>query len=209
MSLDPLASITTALTREHLIPDVLPPTFQPTLLFSVLYPTGSEVLLGNELTPQQTVDEPSIVLAPLNIPSAQADSAADDPARDTSYTLVLLDPDTPTRAAPIYRSFRHWVITGLKAPSEGLPSTTKLTALSTRPATTPYRPPGPRPASGIHRYTFLLFQEPHAEPPLHIPEDTVEYGAALEERRSWNALEFGERYGLKLVGVNFFLVRAE
>jgi hypothetical protein len=30
----------------------------------------------------------------------------------------------------------------------------------------------------------------------------------LEERRSWNAAEFGKKYGLKLVGANFFLLDA-
>lgn len=56
---------------------------------------------------------------------------------------------------------------------------------------------------------FVLFEEPQSAQPFHIPGGAKEYGAALEERRSWDAMEFAARYGLKLVGVNFFHVRAE
>jgi hypothetical protein len=56
------------------------------------------------------------------------------------------------------------------------------------------------------RLVFLMFQEPNT--PLNIPLGSPEYGSTLEERRSWNALEFAERYGLKLVGINFFLLDA-
>jgi phosphatidylethanolamine-binding protein len=53
---------------------------------------------------------------------------------------------------------------------------------------------------------FVLFEEPSGG--FTIPEGAPEYGAALEERRSWDAVAFGEKYGLKLVGASFFLVKA-
>ncbi|THH16201.1 hypothetical protein EW146_g4401 [Bondarzewia mesenterica] len=205
--MDPISSVIEALKRESLIPEVIPETFQPSLLFSVIYPTGKEVMLGNELTVADTADEPEIVLTPMNVAVEQADSTGDAKG-DLSYTLVMLDPDAPTRKEPIYRQFRHWVITGLKAPLEGDLKTANVVALHTHPSTTPYRPPGPRSASGLHRYTFLLFQEPSSEQGFTIPRDAPEHGVALEERRKWNAVQFGERHGLKLIGANFFLVRA-
>ncbi|KAI0066944.1 PEBP-like protein [Artomyces pyxidatus] len=211
MSLDPMSAVLSTLRRESLIPDVIPEGFQPSLLFSVVYPNGKEVLLGNELTVEDTLDEPSIVMTPLNIPFEQAVSDGSDPTADLSYTLVMLDPDAPTRADPIYREFRHWVVTGLKAPSARTSEATGgIIALRTKPSTTPYRAPGPRPSSGVHRYTFLLFQEPSSsDGPFGIPSDAPEHGAALEERRKWGGVEFGERFGLKLVGASFFLVRAD
>jgi len=42
-----------------------------------------------------------------------------------------------------------------------------------------------------------------------VPEGAPEYGVTLESRRKWDAVEFGERYGLTLVGAAFFLVRAD
>lgn len=51
---------------------------------------------------------------------------------------------------------------------------------------------------------FLLFEEP---PSFEgVPEGAPEHGAALEERRSWDPIAFGEKYGLKLVGATFMLV---
>ncbi|KAF9457374.1 PEBP-like protein [Collybia nuda] len=184
-----LSGVVAALKEHELIPDILPVDFSPSLLFSVVWPNGKEVALSNELTPVDTVEEPDVrITVPV--------SGGDESAAEASYTLVMVDPDAPSRAEPIYRQFRHWVITGLKLESG--------VAKKTKASTTPYRPPGPRPASGLHRYTFLLFEEPKLG--YTIPEGAPEYGAALEERRSWNAVDFGKRYGLKLVGANFFLV---
>ncbi|KAI0635465.1 PEBP-like protein [Trametes polyzona] len=205
MATDPLSSIVSALRREQIIPDVLPESvaFTPSVLFSVIYPNGAEVNLGNELTVGETQDEPEIRLAALNGPW---DDTA--PASETSYTLAMLDPDAPSRAEPIYRTFRHWVITGLKAPAVTSNAADALNALKSHSATTPYRPPGPRPNSGLHRYIFLLFQEPASAEPFAVPQGAPEYGSVLEQRRSWNPIAFAEKYGLKLVGANYFLVRA-
>ncbi|KAF8654632.1 hypothetical protein AX16_003513 [Volvariella volvacea WC 439] len=201
-SADPLHSVVAALQREQIIPDVVPEDFSPSTLFSVIYPTGKEVVLSPvELMREDTLDEPEINFTPLVVPSE-----AQDTSDEVTYTLVMTDPDAPSRAEPKYRQFRHWVITGLKSPARGTSEVANLTAIKTKPSTTPYRPPGPPPGSGVHRYVFLLFEEPARG--VVIPEDAPEHGAALEQRRSWNAVKFGQTYGLKLVGANFFLVRS-
>ncbi|TFK47412.1 PEBP-like protein [Heliocybe sulcata] len=202
--LDPLSTVVTALKRESIIPDVLPEEFYPSMLFSVVWPNGKEAVLGNELTREDALDEPSINFAPMNVPAEQADSAGGE---ELAYTVVMLDPDAPGRADPKFKCFRHWVITGLRSPPVASLQSVDLLALKSKSATTPYRPPGPPPGTGEHRYVFLLFQEPPSAP-LAIPEGAVEYGAALEERRSWNALDFAKKYGLKLVGANFFICRS-
>ncbi|KAI0643975.1 PEBP-like protein [Trametes meyenii] len=201
MATDPLSSIVSALQREQIIPDVLPETlaFTPSVLFSIVYPNGAEVNLGNYMTVEETQDEPEIRFAALNGPW-------DDSAGEVSYTLAMLDPDAPSRNEPMYRTFRHWVITGLKSPPLTSNSADALNALKTHPSVTPYRPPGPRPNSGLHRYTFLLFQEPASAQPFAVPQGAPEYGAALEERRSWNPVAFADQHGLKLVGASYFLV---
>ena len=107
MSLDPISAVISAFKRDRIIPDVLPAdSFNPSFLFSVVYPNGSEVLLGNELTIDETQDEPLVSFAPMNMPVEQADSTGEE----VGYTLVMLDPDAPSRAEPLYRSFRHWVV---------------------------------------------------------------------------------------------------
>ncbi|KAI0777473.1 PEBP-like protein [Trametes elegans] len=196
MAADPLNSIISALKREQIIPDVLPDgaASTPSVLFSVVYPNGAEVNLGNHLTVEDTQDEPEIRLAALTGPWDDAG------AGEASYTLAMLDPDAPSRGEPIYRTFRHWLITGLKSPALTANAAGALNALKTHPATTPYRPPGPRPNSGLHRYTSAQ--------PFVVPQGAPEYGAALEERRSWSPTGFAEKYGLKLVGANYFLVQS-
>ena len=46
---------------------------------------------------------------------------------------------------------------------------------------------------------FLLFQEPAGPESFAIPQGAPEYGAALEERRSWSPIAFAEKHGLKLL----------
>uniref|UniRef100_A0A0W0F8D0 PEBP-like protein n=1 Tax=Moniliophthora roreri TaxID=221103 RepID=A0A0W0F8D0_MONRR len=202
---DPLTAVVTALKREQIIPDVIPEDFDPTVLFSVIYPNGKEALLSTELTREEALNEPDINFTPM-VPSDEAAGDSTSDSGETTYTLVMMDPDAPSRADPKFKEFRHWVISGLKSPADSSRETENLVALKTKPSTTPYRPPGPPPGSGIHRYTLLLFQEPRGG--YTIPKGAKEYGAALEERRSWNAVAFGKQYGLKLVGANYFLVRS-
>lgn len=206
--LDPLSTVIASLKRESIIPDVLPEDFYPSSLFSIVWPNGKEAVLGNELTREDTLDEPSINFAPMNVPPEQADSSGEaGSVRDLTYTVVMFDPDAPSKADPKFKCFRHWVITGLKAPPQTSLQSDNLLATKTKPATTPYRPPGPPPGTGVHRYIFLLFQEP-ASVPIEIPQGEPEYGATLEERRSWNAIDFAQKYGLVLVGANFFICRS-
>ncbi|EPS98126.1 hypothetical protein FOMPIDRAFT_1024728 [Fomitopsis schrenkii] len=205
--LDPLSALTSDLTRTALIPDVLPASFQPSVLLTITYPNGMEVLLGNTLTVDEAADEPDVVFMPMSLAPEQAD-AEDAQLDEVSYTLAMVDPDAPTRADPRFRCFRHWLLTGLKAHPRSASRTASPYALKTEPETTPYRPPGPRPASGLHRYTFILWQEPSTAQTLRLPAGAPEYGAALEERRSWDPVAFGEKYGLKLVGTTYFLVQS-
>ena len=174
--LDPLLSIVDTLKRDNIIPDVLPDSFSPSILLSIMSPSGKEIGLGEEVALEDTLEEPDVILIPLNIPQEQTYSDGGE----FGYTLVMVDPDAPSRADPIYRGFRHWVvstnihqhiriskarkydtqiieqITGLKLPENSSNSSTdRLVALKTKVSTTPYRPPGPRSGSGIHRYSEL------------------------------------------------------
>ena len=55
---------------------------------------------------------------------------------------------------------------------------------------------------------FLLWQEPSTTQTLRLPEDALEYGTALEERRSWDPVALEDKHGLKLVGATYFLIQA-
>jgi phosphatidylethanolamine-binding protein len=55
------------------------------------------------------------------------------------------------------------------------------------------------------RPAFLLFEEPPNF--AGIPQGAKEYSGERLDRRHWKAVEFAERYDLKLVGANYFLCR--
>lgn len=118
-SADPLTSLKSALERESLSPTIIPSSFQPTLLFTIQYPPDVEVLLGNKLTVEQTKVEPSVVVVPMSVPEAVADGDGKEGGEgtrgystkeDVSYTLVMTDPDAPSRDDPKFGPFRHWVV---------------------------------------------------------------------------------------------------
>jgi phosphatidylethanolamine-binding protein (PEBP) family uncharacterized protein len=64
------------------------------------------------------------------------------------YSLVLTDPDFPSRVNPLQREIVHWVVVNI--PSNKIDEGT--TVLS-------YLPPCPPFSSGLHRYVFCLFRQ--------------------------------------------------
>lgn len=103
--METLAAVVEKLKHQQIIPGVIPESFNPTLLLSIVYPGGKEVSLGNNFTVEETQDEPSINFTPLNMPVDQANSS-----EELSYTLAMVDPDAPSRTEPLYKSFRHWLV---------------------------------------------------------------------------------------------------
>lgn len=98
MSSDALAAVHDALTRDGIIPDILTESFVPTTLLHVKFPSGDAVALGNTLPAATTQDEPAVSFAVAHAPA------------DATYTVICLDLDATSRATPIYRSYRHWVV---------------------------------------------------------------------------------------------------
>ncbi|ALC47241.1 CG7054 [Drosophila busckii] len=83
---------------EAIVPDVLD-VAPPSGKLEVKYPTGVVVQTGNELTPTQVKDEPSVSWA--------AEST------DALYTLLMVDPDAPSRAQPTFREILHWAVVNI------------------------------------------------------------------------------------------------
>ncbi|KAG2746459.1 PEBP-like protein, partial [Suillus brevipes Sb2] len=193
----PLNFVRDDLEKDGVIPDVIPadPPFHPKALLVVTFPTGQEALLGNVLTKTDTADEPTVAFTPMQVPDV-----ADEP----TYTLVMTDPDAPCKKNPEFREWRHWVVTGVKAPSTSAVEMDNLAAQLTKPAVTPYYPPSPPPGSGEHRYVLLLYEEPNAG--FSISADAPERRNQPANRKNWNATMFADKYGLKLIGVNYFIV---
>ncbi|KAJ3540770.1 hypothetical protein NMY22_g4156 [Coprinellus aureogranulatus] len=192
MSSDRVSALISSLKDSGVIPDVIPEFLNPQLseFFKVVYPSKTLDQPGAKLSKDETQQEPDIYLVANN----EGEAAAEQ-----SYTLVMTDPDAPSRADPKFGQWRHWVIPGLKIPH----GDAGVALQKTRPSLTPYFGPAPPPGTGLHRYVFLLFEEPTAD--YTVPVTAVEHNGEFAARRNWNALKFAEENVLKLVGVNYFV----
>ncbi|TFK21588.1 PEBP-like protein [Coprinopsis marcescibilis] len=202
---DPSTTLLAILTDGGIIPDVIPASlnFKPSVYFSTIFPgfasSKTDITLGTTYERSRTLKEPDIEV----VATAPEQLEGAVPGSTKSYTLVMTDPDAPSRSDPKFGQWRHWVTTGVKLPeaASGNSFVTK-----SKPASTPYEGPSPPPGSGPHRYVFLLFEEP---PSFSLPEDAVESSGSEKTRPKWNAMKFAEKYNLKLVRVNFFFTHQD
>jgi len=148
--------------------------FTPTVELKIFY-GQHEVKLGNELTPTLVKNPPTI--------QYEADPNA-------YYTLVFTDPDAPSRAKPIRREWRHWVVGNI--PGNNITAGKELTG---------YVGSAPPPDTGLHRYIFILYKQPKGQ--INFKEDHTSCTCATG-RANWKAPDFAAKYGLEPVGINFY-----
>ena len=103
MSSDLISSILSSLKESGVIPDVIPESrdFAPSEFFSVAFPSRTLTEVGAKFTKDETQQEPEIYLV---------DNDEGEAAAEETYTLVMTDPDAPSRADPKYGQWRHWVV---------------------------------------------------------------------------------------------------
>ncbi|XP_067631198.1 protein D2-like isoform X1 [Eurosta solidaginis] len=125
-------SSTDEIFKQHrVVPDVIPKA--PNQFLKVNY-KGAVAENGIELTPTQVSAQPTVQW---------------DAESDALYTLIMTDPDAPSRKDPRFREFHHWLIGNI--PGGDLSKGDVLTA---------YVGSSPPQGSGLHRYVFLLYKQP-------------------------------------------------
>ena len=151
---------------------VLSKDFKPSLSLILSYPSHHDhVFLGNALPPSNVTSEPVFevhTISPNPTPTQ----------KNTTYTLVLSDPDATSRAEPVKAQMCHWIVSGLKLqPTDNsdtfLLDTTEASEEKSNGLTElmSYVPPTPPPKTGYHRYVFVLL----------APEDSKDSGKKLEK----------------------------
>ncbi|KAI5479408.1 PEBP-like protein [Pseudohyphozyma bogoriensis] len=162
-------------------PFVPSPSWVPTVGVSVKFPKiDKSVTPGEYLVPSETKPEaPAVTIE-------TTDSGA-------TYTLVMVDPDAPTRSDSHYSPIRHLVVTGLKGGEWTAEVGETLSS---------YIGPNPPVKTGYHRYIFLVYENT-LESGL-LPEQRTIPGNEIMQRIQWDFAGFVEENKLKLVGVNFF-----
>lgn len=97
--------------------------------------------------------------------------------RNKFYTIIMIDPDAPSKKNPIYKYWLHYLV------------------MNNHNTIVDYYPPSPPPKSGEHRYYILIFKQ------QNIINDKLN----ITDRKNFNYKHFVTKYGLKLVHAMKFI----
>ncbi|XP_073723623.1 phosphatidylethanolamine-binding protein 4 isoform X1 [Misgurnus anguillicaudatus] len=139
----------------------------------VTYP--DRVIDGCAIIPQEFREKISKVWGP---PQVQLTGVNEN----RKYTLLMVDPDAPSLMNPSLANWRHWVIVGIKGSGlvRGDIRGDELSA---------YQPPTPPHGTGLHRYQFLVFEQPDGQTLSLTPKEKSSLG-------NWDPKPFVQRFGL-------------
>jgi len=178
-------SIQKALKNAHIIDEVVD-DFKPKCFVELYYNDKEErVTLGNTLKKKHTKEKPYIMIFCPRV------------RQTTGLTIVLTDPDAPSRENPKWGEMCHWIaITGGYSLDAG------FNIGDSGEDIVPYKSPAPPPKTGFHRYVFLLLEGPNSN--LTVPRERMHWGTGKEGHgvRDWAREE-----KLNVVGANFFYER--
>ncbi|XP_037068947.1 protein D3-like [Pollicipes pollicipes] len=150
---------------SKLISDVFPAA--PGAKVEVRYPSGVSADCGNELTPTQVKERPKV--------SWQADPG-------TLHTLIMTDPDAPSRTDRSMSEVRHWLMINIPG-----------CQVDKGDEVSEYIGSGAPKGTGLHRYVFLVYRQPDSitvDPSLRVTR--FQRGS----RPKWSAQKFALEHGL-------------
>jgi hypothetical protein len=168
--------------------------FLPTFTLKISWPSNSTAKLGNTINPDDLQDTPKIEL------QDDPTSSMFKKSSPLKYTIAMTDPDAPSRDNPEWSEMCHWIATGVKVSSSSSSSSRDIHTTKKFKEIMEYKPPGPPPKTGKHRYVFLAFAPANSTTKkLHLtkPDDRQHWGTGKERRgvRDW-----AEDNGLVAVG---------
>ncbi|KAF7551725.1 hypothetical protein G7046_g7634 [Stylonectria norvegica] len=193
---DGLAHVHRKLVESEIIPTVID-DFKPYLTLTAEWKSDS-AKLGNTLKPSNLGSAPS-----LHLEKARSKPDFLRPAtKSRTIVIALTDPDAPSRDNPEWSEFCHWIAAG---PSS---SSTQGTHFHLEDIVE-YKPPGPPPKTGKHRYVLLAFVAANGTTDsLHLTKPA--------ERKHWGSDEEGhgvrdwaKDHGLIPIAANFIYAENE
>lgn len=125
--------------------------------------------LGNELVPEHVKDLPTVEYK-------EADPNA-------FYTLIMTDPDAPSRAEPTFREWHHWIVGNI--PGNNLNSGDTLSEFISS---------APPKGSGLHRYVYLLFKQEQGK--IDYSDRPHLIGTSAKNRGKFSTKDFVSKYKL-------------
>ena len=125
--------LATAMKNDAVIPDVI--DVAPNYAAFVMYEKSKAFInYGKELTPTQVKDQPNLLIWRT------------EPG--VLYTLIMIDPDAPSRADPQMGEALHWLVVNIPG-----------TDISKGETFAEYIGSGPPQGSGHHRYVLLIYKQ--------------------------------------------------
>lgn len=181
-----------ALTKHSVIPDVINPNFvKPLGVLSAEYSKAEPVAMGNQLTIKGTQSKPTVHFAPERAALKPSDL----------LTLVVTDPDAPSRTEKKWSEFCHYVESDIKI------SETEGGILENGKVLQSYVGPAPPPGTGPHRYVFLLYRQPVGVTASKLTEikgrPNWGYGTPATGVEKW-----ATENNLEPLGANFFFAES-
>jgi phosphatidylethanolamine-binding protein (PEBP) family uncharacterized protein len=184
-------SIQDALSKSEVFPDVLEP-FEPKGLLTISYGKSNEVALGNTLSVAETQTKPLFQFTPTETGLLKDGDL---------FTLVLTDPDAPSRTDKKWSEYAHYVAANIPLSTTAGDADFHSAEIGDKgDVLLKYEGPGPPKGTGKHRYVFLLYKQEQGK---------VE--AQIESRPNWGygtpatgVAKFAAEHGLLPWAVNFF-----
>ncbi len=160
----------------------IPAPNQVPISLQISFPSLTEIVKdGQIISVNSALEVPTIVYE-------------DYAAEDFYYTLILADPDFPSRVNPSLRELVHWVVVNI--PSN---------RISEGKIILEYLPPAPPFSSGLHRYVFCLYKQLKK---LEEPE-IVSAAIFFQERKGIHSYEWiksqSSHYSTNPIGLEAFI----
>lgn len=196
MPLRPLFTINNSIVealKSHEVFDEVLPAFEPKGLLQVNYGGEKEVALGNTLPVSETQHQPQFQFL-ANVNKDETTITESD-----LFTLVLTDPDAPSKTDKKWSEFAHFVKSDIKLKSSADGEITAADLGEQGNELLSYMGPGPPQGTGKHRYVFLLFKQTGTSP--KAPADRPNWGFGTP---ATGVLKWGSAYRLEPWAVNFF-----
>lgn len=127
------------------------------------------------------VDELGKVLTPTQVKNRPSNISWDGLDPGKLYTLVLTDPDAPSRKDPKYREWHHFLVVNMKGND-----------ISSGTVLSDYVGSGPPSGTGLHRYVWLVYEQ---DKPLKCDEPVLSNRSG-DHRGKFKVASFRKKYHL-------------
>lgn len=201
LAIKPFTNKLPRLKKAEIIPTVLD-SFRPKLALDVAWKDAT-AHVGNTVDPDKLQESPEITLSSLNHGEGSSKTSPFPKSEQMQLTIALTDPDAPSRENPEWAQICHWIATTSPPKHVNAEADLDTDLVMKQPHwkdIMPYKPPGPPPKTGKHRYVFVVLAPINGtKEALHLvtPADRQHWGY---EKAELGLREWADEMGLEVLG---------